>query len=607
MSDHKEDASNQGYNTPLPELHDHCHRTPAAHRLYHPLPHQSTFDSLYGTRRARDQINASGLRTRDDEEAIADDDGHDLSQGFPRGRRPTTASSKQRSISPPNSVKAFAEARRRGRELSISEPTAVERREGEKQSSEGRVARTVSLRSRRHTTDRDSVSPTSTNPAEEDACYPVQQEHREDKLCIDFDCLETLIDSERRQENTIRVFPSLGPESTTSTPLVATAEGEFINLPPDQALSLKKEVAGQSTPPVLRHDADLDRFTFFSSGWESTIHAADVGCLVLPGEDIRGLFSFPNAESDGVWWLNMNNPTGEEVRTICKAFRIHPLTVEDIITQENREKIELFPSYYFACFRTFRSVDGSDGINYIPFNIYVVVFREGTLSFSFAPNTHALQVRARISKLKDHVSPSSDWICYALIDDIVDSFAPVIYEVEREADSIEDQLFAARPSDNQEFLRRIGTARKKATGLMRLLGGKADVLRGFTKRCNENFEVTPRMNIALYLGDIQDHAVTMMNNLIHFERMLSRSHSNYLAQLSIDNINQGNETNESLKRVTVLATLLVPLVVVCGLFGMNVRVPWQDGNNLKAFFGIMSGIIGFGLACLLIARRLRYI
>jgi magnesium transporter len=118
---------------------------------------------------------------------------------------------------------------------------------------------------------------------------------------------------------------------------------------------------------------------------------------------------------DGVWWLNMNNPTDEEIRAICKAFGVHPLTIEDIGTQEAREKIELFPSYYFACFRSFHVQDIDDGQEYEPFNIYVVVFREGTLSFSFSPNPHAAHVRKRITMLKDYVALSSDWICYALM------------------------------------------------------------------------------------------------------------------------------------------------------------------------------------------------
>merc|ERR1712098_24054 len=127
----------------------------------------------------------------------------------------------------------------------------------------------------------------------------------------------------------------------------------------------------------------------------------------------------------------------------------------------------------------------------------------------------------------------------------------------------------------------------------------ADVLRGFTKRCNANYRVTPRMDIGLYLGDIQDHVVTMMTNLAHFEKMLSRSHSNYLAQLSIENIEQGKNS--------MLASILVPLNLVCGLFGMNVAVPWKDSNSLGPFFGILGFLVLFTVMSLGVARRLRYI
>lgn len=158
-----------------------------------------------------------------------------------------------------------------------------------------------------------------------------------------------------------------------------------------------------------------------------------------------------------------------------------------------------------------------------------------------------------------------------------------------------------------DFLRTIGNVRKTTMGLMKLLGGKADVLRGFTKRCNENYNVTPRMDIGLYLGDIQDHVVTMMSNLGHFEKMLSRAHSNYLAQLSIDNITQGNNSNKVLSKITVLASVLVPLNLVCGLFGMNVHVPWMETNSLTPFFVILGSLVAFVLISLAAARRLKYL
>jgi magnesium transporter len=157
------------------------------------------------------------------------------------------------------------------------------------------------------------------------------------------------------------------------------------------------------------------------------------------------------------------------------------------------------------------------------------------------------------------------------------------------------------------FLRRIGEVRKNVMALMKLLGGKADVLKGFTKRCNENYNVTPRMDIGLYLGDIQDHVVTMMSNLNHFEKMLSRSHSNYLAQLSIDNITQGNKANKVLSKITLLASILVPLNLICGLFGMNVQVPFRDVENLIPFFVILASLVFCTLVALTLARRYRYI
>lgn len=192
-------------------------------------------------------------------------------------------------------------------------------------------------------------------------------------------------------------------------------------------------------------------------------------------------------------------------------------------------------------------------------------------------------------------------------DNIVDCFAPVIQKIEVETDLIEDEVFVARPTDMHAFLRKIGTVRKNVMGLMRLLGGKADVLRGFTKRCNENYKVTPRMDIGLYLGDIQDHVVTMMTSLGHFEKMLSRAHSNYLAQLSIDSISQGTDTNRVLSKITFLASILVPLNLVCGLFGMNVKVPFGDDDVLTPFFCILAFLVVFSIVTMFWARKKKYI
>jgi magnesium transporter len=361
----------------------------------------------------------------------------------------------------------------------------------------------------------------------------------------------------------------------------------------------------EDVQPAVVHVEHHNRFTFFSSEIDESIHAPELGGLLMPDETFRDLFEL--GPEGGVWWLDMLNPTEEEIFAICGAFRVHPLTREDITAQETREKVELFKSYYFLCFRSFYALDKTSEDYLEPINIYAVVFREGLLTFSFCQNPHAANVRRRIGRLRDYVNLSADWICYALIDEIVDAFAPVLREMERETDTIEDSVFTARFEDSRTTLKQINECRKMIVALTRLLGGKADVIKGFAKKCNEAYAVAPRGDVGLYLSDVQDHIVTMMSNLSHFEKILSRSHSNHLAQISLNHIEQGSRANALLSKITVFATILVPLHLMVGLFGMNVPVPGRNTTNLNWWFGILGVILGTIVICGFIFRRLRYI
>jgi len=326
-----------------------------------------------------------------------------------------------------------------------------------------------------------------------------------------------------------------------------------------------------------------------------------------------------------IWWLDILCPTEAEMKVIAKAFGIHPLTAEDIMLQEAREKVELFRNYYFVNYRTFDQDINSE--NYLePVNMYVVVFREGVLSFHFSVTPHPANVRRRIRQLRDYLILSSDWISYAIIDDITDVFQPLIQNIEDEVDEIDDGILRlhsvaerrmkdANPSKTNDemttvaestgdMLRRVGDCRKRVMSLYRLLGNKADVIKGFAKRCNERWEVAPRSEIGLYLGDIQDHIITMTSNLGHYEKILARSHGNYLAQINIRMNERQEQTADVLGKLTVLGTIVLPMNIITGLWGMNVWVPGQEyEGDLTWFVCITAGLVLFGLACYMIAKR----
>jgi magnesium transporter len=365
----------------------------------------------------------------------------------------------------------------------------------------------------------------------------------------------------------------------------ATAPNTGSNTP-DHGPNARSTVTGSTTQYGHGRSSNVGAASGTTAAAASLPAASIEKARALPG----GGFRVEQDPETCTWWLDVLCPTDQEMKTLSRAFGIHPLTTEDILMEETREKIELFRNYYLVCFRSFDQ-DPYSPTYLEPLNMYVIVFREGTLSFHFRATPHPQNVRRRIKQLKDYINVTSDWISYALIDDITDAFGPLIQSIEYEVDSIDELVLILKETEQSDMLRRIGTCRKKVMGLLRLMGNKADVVKGLAKRCNENWSVAPKSDIGLYLSDIQDHLITMTQNLNHYEKILSRSHSNYLAQISIEMTDANNQINDVLSKLTALGTVIVPLNVITGLFGMNVHVPGQEVENLDWFFGIIGVMI----------------
>lgn len=361
------------------------------------------------------------------------------------------------------------------------------------------------------------------------------------------------------------------------------------------------------------------------------------------------------------FWLDIHAPTEDEMRAIAKCFGIHPLTSEDVLLKETREKVELFRNYYFICFTSFdvrtavssqrrqsrrpsvsnqslsswssKQAPRKDRLK--PAAIYIITFHTGVITVHYSPTPHTINVRRRIRLLRDYLNFSSDWISYALIDDITDGFAPMIATIEQDVTYIEDEILRMHGTETDDenndigpigsdasfftktsstgkrewqakhgMLRMIGESRKRVMSLMGLLANKADVIKGFSKRVTEQWSGAPRNEIAMYLSDIQDHLVTMVQSLNHYEKLLARSHSNYLAQLNIDMTKANNDMNDVLGKISALGMIVLPLNVVTGLWGMNVLVPGQhDDQSLRWFYSIIVCMVTSSIVFYYIIKR----
>jgi magnesium transporter len=134
--------------------------------------------------------------------------------------------------------------------------------------------------------------------------------------------------------------------------------------------------SGRNTPK------ELSGLSLSAPKPQSWSQAAITKSMVMPGAAPTPPPPNPDDDPEAyTWWLDVLSPTDDEMRMLSRVFGIHPLTTEDILLEETREKIELFRNYYLVCFRSFDQDPYSQ--TYLePLNMYIIVFREGTLSVS---------------------------------------------------------------------------------------------------------------------------------------------------------------------------------------------------------------------------------
>ncbi|ORY43225.1 Mg2+ transporter protein [Neocallimastix californiae] len=302
------------------------------------------------------------------------------------------------------------------------------------------------------------------------------------------------------------------------------------------------------------------------------------------------------------FWFDILNPTKQEITVLSDVFGIHPLTVEDIEFDDTREKIETFLNYYFLSVSSFEQ----NSYSYIqPISVSILVFKNCVLSFHNRPTPHPDNILKRIIQLSLYdFQVNGDWLAYAHIDDIADSFMPYLRTIEIDVDSIDELVLILKESEQNDMLRRIGLARKHVTSLLRLLTDKADIIKFFIKRLNT---LSPKSETLLYLSDVQDHVITMVQNLSHYDKTLTRAHSNYLAQITIEITLTANRTNDIVMKMTALGSIFLPLNVITGMWGMNVTVPGQSSDTYTSFLPfilIAITMILVSLSVLIFSRKM---
>ncbi len=294
-----------------------------------------------------------------------------------------------------------------------------------------------------------------------------------------------------------------------------------------------------------------------------------------PG-DLRALILRPT-----VTWINADgiHDTGM-VQAIGDAVGIHPLTLEDIANTSQRPKIEDYGDYLYVAIRML-SPD-SDG-EFQSKQVSLVLGRGYVISFQEQPGDAFERIRERLRAGAGRLrSEGADYLFYALLDAIVDSYFSVIEVFGERIEAVEEEVVA---DPDRETLQAIYALKRSLVALRRSVWPLRDVVAELERGDSPLI----RESTLVYLRDVYDHTIEVAETVETYRDTMSGLLDVYLSS-------QSSRMNEIMKVLTIIATIFIPLTFIAGLYGMNfaympeLRHPWGYPAALT-LMAIIAGVM----------------
>ena len=282
---------------------------------------------------------------------------------------------------------------------------------------------------------------------------------------------------------------------------------------------------------------------------------------------------FPFKEKPTVTWVNVNGVHQLDViEKIGEHFDIHPLVQEDIVNTAQRPKMEDFGDYIFIVLKMIYHDEKeeeitSEQVSLILGSNFVISFqeREGDV---FDP------IRERLRSGKGRIrGMGPDYLCYGLIDSIVDHYFIVLEKVGEKIEAIEKNVVRKPTPETLQAIHRL-------KGEMLFLRKSVWPLRELISGLQRAESPLIKTETGVYLRDVYDHTIQVIDTIESFRDMVSGMLDIYLSSVS-------NRMNEVMKVLTIIATIFIPLTFVAGIYGMNFKympeLDWRAGYFIVLF------------------------
>ncbi len=277
-------------------------------------------------------------------------------------------------------------------------------------------------------------------------------------------------------------------------------------------------------------------------------------------------------------WIDIDNAMQADFDFLEKQLGFHALTVEDIIHQNQRPKIDDYETY---CFITVRAPVEGDVGKTIQLNIY--------LGKSFVVTVSPAQLKGidtvldRCKKNPHILLKGHDFLVYSILDMLVDEFFLLIYEIDNKLDRIEDRIFKGYSADLMNTLFRL---KRQLASLRHLVWPMRDILNNLARR---DFEYVKPKN-TVYYRDVYDHLVRMTDMIDNSRDILTSAMEAYLSVLS-------NSINTVMKKLTAATIILMIPTLIASIYGMNFQYMWPALDVSTSFYGVMA-VMGLSIVVL---------
>ena len=284
--------------------------------------------------------------------------------------------------------------------------------------------------------------------------------------------------------------------------------------------------------------------------------------------DVTECFRFLSSHT--VSWINIDGIRKADVEVLCNHFGVHPLIQEDILSINQRPKMDDIDNILFCLlnmlyYNSEKNTVEQEQISIVLGKNFVLSFQEDASRDVF----NSLREKLKLTSSRLRIG-AADYLCYTLLDLIVDHYFLVMEKLGDQIEALEEEVVR---SSTHRSLAKINQLRKEIIVLKRNMSPVRDLINGFIRSDSELLDDQSTK----YFKDVYDHIVQANDLSETYRDMMINMHDLYLNNVNL-------KMNEVMKVMAIVTCLLAPATVIGGIFGMNFdTIPWL--HNPYGFFG----------------------